>query len=96
GGNILKRMSVHQKSRHTGTRGMAEGIEEDVDGEEDADMAYRMSPLQRAASRASIRSSIYYLDDGTLEPYTGYAFAQEEENVRGRKQKGNKLRKSRS
>ncbi|KAJ2355406.1 phospholipid transporting ATPase, partial [Coemansia sp. RSA 2618] len=44
--------------------------------DEDPDLGYHN--LRRMESRASARSSIYYLDDGSLQPHTGYAFAQEE------------------
>ncbi|KAJ2493911.1 hypothetical protein IWW47_004829 [Coemansia sp. RSA 2052] len=33
---------------------------------------------QSANTIGSVRSSIYYLDDGSVQPYTGYAFAQQE------------------
>ncbi|KAJ1962718.1 phospholipid transporting ATPase [Dipsacomyces acuminosporus] len=67
-GNILKRLSVYQKN-------IASKRKSAVDGDGDGISALRR--VESHVSEVSTRSSIYYLDDGSVEPYTGYAFAQE-------------------
>ncbi|KAJ1665757.1 phospholipid transporting ATPase [Coemansia sp. RSA 1646] len=80
--NILKRLSVHQQQRQT-TRMLdpsgeaSRATSEDVKLQEDSNAVYQMAPLSRYESYASARSSMYFLDDGTVEPYTGYAFAHQ-------------------
>ncbi|KAJ2009185.1 phospholipid transporting ATPase [Coemansia thaxteri] len=88
--NILKRMSLYQQRRASlrvpnsaggGSIGYSQAVAQDIALYDDA--GHQMSPLQRNASRRSaaansVHSSIYYLDDGSVQPYTGYAFAQQE------------------
>ncbi|KAJ2658567.1 phospholipid transporting ATPase [Coemansia sp. RSA 1200] len=87
GTNILKRLSVHQQQqqqhRHAapGMQGpsgeTSRVMSEDVALQEDGNAVYQMAPLSRYDSYASARSSVYFLDNGTVEPYTGYAFAHQ-------------------
>ncbi|KAJ1897954.1 hypothetical protein LPJ81_004433, partial [Coemansia sp. IMI 209127] len=89
--NILKRLSVHQNqnqkhqqqqhrqpTRMHGPSGEdSRATSEDVKLQDDSNAIYQMAPLSRYESYASARSSVYYLDNGTVEPYTGYAFAHQ-------------------
>ncbi|KAJ1870683.1 phospholipid transporting ATPase [Coemansia sp. RSA 990] len=79
--NILKRLSKHQKQREL-PEAAGRGVGSSVALDTEQDMANR--ELHRMNSRASVRSSIYYLDDGSLHPHTGYAFAQEEQQNQSR------------
>ncbi|KAJ1996031.1 phospholipid transporting ATPase [Coemansia spiralis] len=97
--NILKRLSVHQQQRaptHIDPSGEnSRAVSEDVALQEDGNAVYHIAPLSRYASRASVRSSIYYLDDGTVEPYTGYAFAHQDQSSLASQNKGNSERSQR-
>ncbi|KAJ2644722.1 phospholipid transporting ATPase [Coemansia sp. RSA 1694] len=87
--NILKRLSVYQQQR-SASRNMpdfddaaATAREEDISlHDEGATPSAALQRQQRRRQSAntigSVRSSIYYLDDGSVQPYTGYAFAQQE------------------
>ncbi|KAJ2908740.1 phospholipid transporting ATPase, partial [Coemansia aciculifera] len=70
---ILKRLSIYQKQQR---RNQASDFEEDVSLQGDGSSP-AAPPLHRANT---VNSSIYYLDDGSVQPYTGYAFAQEEQH----------------
>ncbi|KAJ2160388.1 phospholipid transporting ATPase [Coemansia sp. RSA 552] len=74
GSSILRRLSVRQqhRQRQAGVDPVGSPVLLNDEGQD-------MSHLRRMASRASARSSIYHLDSGSLEPYTGFAFAQEEQ-----------------
>ncbi|KAJ2846981.1 hypothetical protein GGI22_006103, partial [Coemansia erecta] len=83
--NILKRLSVHQQQQqhrqptrmHAPSGEDSRATSEDVKLQDDGNAIYQMAPLSRYESYASARSSVYYLDNGTVEPYTGYAFAHQ-------------------
>ncbi|KAJ2714823.1 phospholipid transporting ATPase, partial [Coemansia spiralis] len=76
-GGILKRMSIHQRERVAPLQA-PQRIGAEVELSEDTATPPPAPELRRMDSRASVRSSIYFLEDGTVEPHTGYAFAQEE------------------
>ncbi|KAJ1821527.1 phospholipid transporting ATPase [Coemansia sp. RSA 2671] len=102
--NILKRMSVHQQQRRA-SRNMPNFDAEDAYSPRRTtdillhEYAYQ-APSERHGMRRqssvaqSVRSSIYYLDDGSVQPYTGYAFAQQEHPPQPRqKERGRHLHK---
>ncbi|KAJ2725620.1 phospholipid transporting ATPase [Coemansia sp. Benny D115] len=90
-GNIMKRLSIHQQhqQQQRGVHQYADDVAlqpEDAYDEEAYRTATTAAQLEHyGAGMASGRSSIYHLDDGTLQPYTGYAFAHEEQTTAGRR-----------
>ncbi|KAJ2377933.1 hypothetical protein H4S02_007508 [Coemansia sp. RSA 2611] len=97
-------MSVHQQQRRA-SRNMPNFDAEDAYSPRRTtdillhEYAYQ-APSERHGMRRqssvaqSVRSSIYYLDDGSVQPYTGYAFAQQEHPPQPRqKERGRHLHK---
>ncbi|KAJ2803402.1 hypothetical protein H4S07_004465 [Coemansia furcata] len=84
--NILKRMSVYQQQRRVSRNipnfdtedGYSPRQVEDISLHDDTYSPSRPGARRQSSMAASVRSSIYYLDDGSVQPYTGYAFAQQE------------------
>ncbi|KAJ2782484.1 phospholipid transporting ATPase [Coemansia javaensis] len=74
GGNILKRLSMRQQERSAARPGAHRGAEA---GLSTTGGSAPGAGLARAPSHASARTSIYFLDDGSVQPHTGYAFAHE-------------------
>ncbi|KAJ1820757.1 phospholipid transporting ATPase [Coemansia sp. RSA 2598] len=75
--NALKRLSTHQKQQRQASMQQDVSLQPEVD--------YQMTTLSPSLSA---RSSIYNLNDGTLHPHTGFAFAhQEQQRPSGRSQK---------
>ncbi|KAJ1725942.1 phospholipid transporting ATPase, partial [Coemansia biformis] len=83
-GGILKRLSVRQRERAAPLPG-DQGVSAEVELSEDTDAPSLAPQLRRMESHISARSSIYFLDDGSLQPHTGYAFAQEERMAPGQR-----------
>ncbi|KAJ2072233.1 phospholipid transporting ATPase [Coemansia sp. S155-1] len=79
--NILKRMSVYQQQRRVSRPNFDDGYSprrtEDISLHDDVPSS-RQGVRRQSSMAASVRSSIYYLEDGSVQPYTGYAFAQQE------------------
>ncbi|KAJ2744268.1 phospholipid transporting ATPase [Coemansia sp. BCRC 34301] len=74
--SILKRLSVYQQQRRA-TRNEDISLHDDG-ADAQGQQPQRQQRRQSANTVNSVRSSIYYLDDGSIQPYTGYAFAQQE------------------
>ncbi|KAJ2234341.1 phospholipid transporting ATPase [Coemansia sp. RSA 1286] len=75
--NALKRLSVHQKQQRQTSMQQDVALQPEID--------YQMTTLRPTLSA---RSSIYNLNDGTLHPHTGFAFAhQGQQQLSGRGQK---------
>ncbi|KAJ2611096.1 phospholipid transporting ATPase [Coemansia sp. RSA 1365] len=77
---IFKRLSVHQQRGGVEPEDDASAANAQAVLDDNNDGAdNQTTQLRHRESRNSVRSSIYFLDDGSVQPHTGYAFAQEEQ-----------------